>query len=174
MGHNQIILNLGPAWCQKGRVESFSKWEFNFFILDTEQDEWRRVGNQSYIQAPQRPTLYTAPFSSSILVLHLSILVLLTFFSQVQLGISCVEFEKGAIYRVGRCGAEMYRARLKGFGQVWWIREGKIAFCCLLLAGERNFFHLLFSKPGRSLLAKPCIPPMPPYSSPPSQRFRRS
>ena len=66
------------------------------------------VGHQSYISAPQRPTLYIAPFSSSILVLHPTIIVLLTFFSQFQLGISFVEYEKGVIYRVGRCDAEMY------------------------------------------------------------------
>ena len=35
---------------------------------------------------------------------------------------------------------EHYRASLKGSGQVWGIGGGKIAFRCLLQAGERNFF----------------------------------
>ena len=45
----------------------------------------------SYILTPDRATLYITPFSYSILVLHLSILVLLSFFSQPALGISSFE-----------------------------------------------------------------------------------
>ena len=53
-------------------------------------------------------------------------------------------------------GWHHYRARLKGFGQVWWTWGENIAFSCLQQAGERNFFLLIFTKPGRSLLAEPC------------------
>ena len=61
-----------------------------------------------YISAPQRPTLYITPFSYSTKEIP-SWNWLKNVNKTIMVGCRTrIEEEKGAIYRVGRCGAEMY------------------------------------------------------------------